>query len=49
MLIKSVFYTAERNELLDYNPAAKINGKGGKSKKEKEALTNEEVRYSWIR
>ena len=44
MLIKSVFYTAERNELLDYNPATKINGKGGKSKKEKEALTNEEVK-----
>ncbi len=44
MLIKSMFYTAERNELLDYNPAAKINSKGGTPKKEREALTNDQVK-----
>ena len=29
MLIKSVFYSAERSEVIDYNPAAKISAKGG--------------------
>lgn len=44
MLIKCVFYSAERNQLLDYNPSAGISAKGGTPKKEKEALTDEQVK-----
>ena len=29
MLVKSMFYSAERSEVIDYNPAAKISAKGG--------------------
>lgn len=43
MLIKSVFYSAERSEVIDYNPAAKINAKGGVPEKPKDALTDEQV------
>ena len=44
MLFKCIFYSAERSQLLDYNPAAGISAKGGKPKKEKEALTDEQVK-----
>lgn len=44
MLIKCVFYSAERNQLLDYNPSAGISAKGGTPKKDKEALTDEQVK-----
>lgn len=44
MLIKSVFYSAEENQLISYNPAATLNAKGGVPKKEKEALTDEQVK-----
>lgn len=43
MLIKCVFYSAERNELIDYNPSAGISAKGGIPSKEKEALSDEQV------
>ena len=44
MLFKCIFYSAERSELLDYNPAAGISAKGGKPAKKKEALTDEQVK-----
>ena len=44
MLFKCIFYSAERSELLDYNPAAGISAKGGKPVKKKEALTDEQVK-----
>ena len=31
MLLKCVFYSAERNQLLDYNPCVGISAKGGKA------------------
>lgn len=43
MLFKCIFYSAERSQLLDYNPSAGISGKGGKPAKEKDALTDEQV------
>lgn len=36
MLIKCVFYSAERSQLLDYNPCVGISAKGGKPAKKKE-------------
>lgn len=44
MLFKCLFYSAERNQLLDYNPSAGISAKGGKPTKQKEALTDEQVK-----
>lgn len=43
MLIKCIFYSAERNQLLNYNPCVGISGKGGKPTKKKEALTDRQV------
>lgn len=43
MLMKCIFYSAERNKLLDYNPSAGICAKGGKSARKKDALTDEQV------
>ena len=43
MLFKCVFYSAERSQLIDYNPAAGISAKGGKQTKKKEALTDKQV------
>ena len=43
MLFKCIFYTAERNQLLEHNPCAGISGKGGKPTKKKEALTDQQV------
>ena len=43
MLIKCIFYSAERNELIEYNPAAGISAKGGKPTKRREALTDDQV------
>ena len=43
MLLKCVFYSAERNQLLDYNPCVGISAKGGKPGKKKNALTDEQV------
>ena len=44
MLLKSIFSSAERNDLLDYNPAAGINAKGGKPAQKKNALTDEQTK-----
>ena len=43
MLLKCIFYTAERNKILEHNPCAGISGKGGKPTKKKEALTDQQV------
>lgn len=43
MLLKCIFYAAERNQLLEHNPCAGISGKGGKPTKKKEALTDQQV------
>ena len=44
MLLKCIFYSAERNQLLDYNPSAGISGKGGKPAKKKEALSDAQAK-----
>ena len=44
MLFKCIFYSAERSELLDYNPSAGISAKGGTPAKDKDALTDEQVK-----
>lgn len=44
MLIKSIFYSAERSKIISYNPAATITAKGGIAKKEKKALTDEQIK-----
>ena len=44
MLVKCIFYSAERSNLLDYNPSAGISAKGGKPKKKKDALTDEQAK-----
>lgn len=44
MLFKCIFYSAERSQLLDYNPSAGISAKGGKPTKKKEALTDEQAK-----
>ena len=44
MLMKCIFYTAERNQLLDHNPAEGISAKGGKPSKKKDALTDEQAK-----
>lgn len=44
MLFKCIFYSAERNQLLDYNPCIGISAKGGKPMKKKEALTDEQAK-----
>lgn len=44
MLFKCIFYSAERSQLIDYNPSVGISAKGGKPTKKKEALTDEQVK-----
>lgn len=44
MLFKCIFYSAERSELLDYNPSASISAKGGTPAKDKDTLTDEQVK-----
>ena len=43
MLIKCVFYSAERSQLLEDNPCVGISGKGGKPAQKKEALSDQQV------
>ena len=43
MLIKCIFYSAEANQLIENNPSATLSARGGKSRKKKEALTDEQV------
>lgn len=44
ILIKSIFYSAEYNHLVDENPAKGISAKGGKKSPKKDALTDEQVK-----
>ena len=44
MLFKSIFYSAEYSNLIDENPAACLNAKGGIAKKQREALSDEQVK-----
>ena len=43
MLFKSVFYSAERSQLIDYNPAEGISSKGGRQTQKNDALTDKQV------
>ena len=43
MLFKSIFYSAERSRLIDYNPSVGISAKGGKPSKKRDALTDDQV------
>lgn len=43
MLLKCIFYSAEESHLLYDNPTKRISGKGGVPKKEKKALTDQQV------
>lgn len=43
MLLKCVFYSAERSQLLDYNPCVGISARGGKPTKKKDSLTAEQA------
>ena len=43
MLIKCIFYSAERSELIAYNPCVGISAKGGKPTKKKDALTDQQI------
>ena len=43
MLIKCIFYSAERSQLITYNPCEGISAKGGKAGKRKEALTDQQT------
>lgn len=43
MLIKCIFYSAERSELIACNPCVGISAKGGKPTKKKDALTDQQV------
>ena len=43
MLLKCIFYSAERSQILEYNPCVGISGKGGKPAKKKDALTDQQV------
>lgn len=44
MLIKCVFYSAERSHIIEDNPAKEISAKGGTPSKGKEALTDTQVK-----
>ena len=43
MLIKCIFYSWERSELITYSPCVGISAKGGKPTKKKDALTDQQV------
>lgn len=43
MLIKCIFYSAEANQLIVDNPSSTLSAKGGKSKRQKDALSDEQV------
>lgn len=43
MLIKCIFYSAERSQLIAYNPCVGLNAKGGKAAKKKDALTDRQT------
>lgn len=43
MLIKSIFYSAEANQIIEDDPSATLAAKGGKAMKSKTALSDEQV------
>lgn len=43
MLIKCIFYSAERSQLITYNPCVGLSAKGGRAAKRKEALTDQQA------
>ncbi len=43
MLVKCIFYAAERSGVIEHNPSAKISAKGGTPAKVREALTDEQA------
>ena len=44
MFIKCIFYSAERSQLITYNPCKGLSAKGGKAGKSKEALTDQQAK-----
>lgn len=44
MLVKNIFHSAMQSKVICYDPAAALPAKGGVAKKEKKALTDEQVR-----
>lgn len=44
MLMKCIFYSAEQSQLIEYNPSAKVSAKGGTPAKDKDALTDAQVK-----
>ncbi len=44
MLLKCLFYSAEDNRLIKKNPSVSLNARGGKPKKKKPALTDDQVK-----
>ena len=48
MLLKCVFYSAERSQLLEYNPCVGISAKGGKPTQKKDALTDQQIEVLWM-
>lgn len=44
MLVKCIFYSAEYNQIIQYNPSATLSAKGGKPTKKKEALSDEQAK-----
>ena len=44
MLIKCIFYSAERSQLIEFNPCEGLSAKGGKAVKKKEALTDQQTK-----
>ena len=44
MLFKSIFYSAEYSQIISDNPSKNINSKGGRPKKDKEPLSDEQVK-----
>ena len=52
MLLKCIFYSAERSQILEHNPCVGISGKGGKPAKKREAFgqgaSSLLVHYAWV-
>ncbi|NCC87157.1 MAG: site-specific integrase [Clostridia bacterium] len=44
MLIKCIFYSAERSQVIEFNPCEGLSAKGGKAIKKKEALTDQQTK-----
>lgn len=44
MLVKCLFYSAERSQLINYNPCEGLSAKGGRATKKKDALTDQQTK-----